>query len=182
MSFPDKNRVEFEEHAWMANVAEEDAMEASITVTTLEKVSLFNAKRDTAIDGYQALPRTPNRSGNAREFLSSPKNSVRRSSEAKRSSLRLSFFPRAEELVSVSSRAMTTTGTGVAVFAVFGLYTRVLINSNDSGTELVASKASRQDAGELVSAWDTVAVGVIERDAREAVKEDIVDVDRRGLG
>ena len=56
MSFPDKNRVELEEHAWIANVAEEDAMEASITVTTLEKVSLFNAKSDTAIDGIRHCP------------------------------------------------------------------------------------------------------------------------------
>lgn len=56
-----------------------------------------------------------------REFLSREKNSVNRSSEARRNSFRLSFLPIAPELVSVSSRAITTTGTGVAVFAVFGL-------------------------------------------------------------
>ena len=53
MSFPDKKRVELDEHAWIANVASEDAMEVSTTVMTLEKVSLFNAKRDTAIDGVR---------------------------------------------------------------------------------------------------------------------------------
>lgn len=62
------------------------------------------------------------------ESLSREKNSVRISSEASLSSLRLSFFPMAEELVSVSSRAMTTTGTVVADFAVFGLNTRVFIS------------------------------------------------------
>jgi hypothetical protein len=53
--------------------------------------------------------------------LSRLKNSVRRSSEASLSSLRLRAFPMPDELVSVWSRATTTTGTGVAVFAVFGL-------------------------------------------------------------
>ena len=55
------------------------------------------------------------------ESLSSEKNSVSRSSEAKRSSFELSFFPMAVEFMTVSSRAITTTGTGVTVFAVFGL-------------------------------------------------------------
>ena len=55
------------------------------------------------------------------ESLSSEKNSVSRSSEAKRSSFKLSFLPRAAEFASVSSRAITTTGTGVAVLAVLGL-------------------------------------------------------------
>lgn len=58
---------------------------------------------------------------NLHEFLSSEKNSVSRSSEAKRNSFKLSFFPIAAEFVSVSSRAITTTGMGVAVFAVLGL-------------------------------------------------------------
>jgi hypothetical protein len=44
-----------------------------------------------------------------------------RSSEARRSSLRLRYFPIAPELVSVDSWAITRTGVGVAVFAVFGL-------------------------------------------------------------
>ena len=58
---------------------------------------------------------------NVQEFLSSEKKSVSKSSEAKRSSFKLSLFPIAVEFVSVSSRAITTTGTGVAVFAVLGL-------------------------------------------------------------
>ena len=119
---PDKNAVELEESAWRANMSDDNTMEASITVTTLENVSLLNAKRETAIDGAGDIE--AHRSENPREFLSSPKNSVRRSSEARRSSLILVFFlPRAEELVSVSSRAMTTTGSVVAILAVslFGL-------------------------------------------------------------
>ena len=45
-----------------------------------------------------------------------------------------------------------------------------------------ASKASRQDAGEFVSAWVTLAAGVIESAARAAKREsveDIVDEERR---
>lgn len=44
-----------------------------------------------------------------------------RSSEASRSSFRLRSLPIAPELVSVVSWAMTRTGVGVAVLAVFGL-------------------------------------------------------------
>lgn len=67
------------------------------------------------------------------------------------------------ELVSVSSRAITTTGTAVAVFAVFGLYTKVLMSSNDFGADPEAVRASFHSAGELVSVWVTVAVGFMAR-------------------
>lgn len=59
--------------------------------------------------------------GDVRESLSSAKNSVNRSPAANRSSFKFNFFPIAPELVSVASRAMTTTGMGVAVLAVLGL-------------------------------------------------------------
>ena len=98
-----------------------------------------------------------------REFLSRAKNSDNRSSEARRSSLRLSFLPNAPEAVSVSSRAITTTGTGVAFFAVLGLKTMVLINWKDFGEDVSADNASFQDAGEFVALWETAAVGLIER-------------------
>ena len=101
-----------------------------------------------------------------REFLSRVKNSDNRSSEARRSSLRLSFFPNAPDAVSVSSRAITTTGTGIALFAVLGLKTMVLISSKDFGDEVSADNASLQDAGEFVAAWETVTAGLIERAAR----------------
>jgi len=86
-----------------------------------------------------------------REFLSSEKNSFKISSEASLSSFRFNFLPKAPEFVSVSSRATTTTGTTVAVFAVFGLNTSVLISSNDFGVEDVSFKVSRQVAGDVVS-------------------------------
>lgn len=59
--------------------------------------------------------------GDVHESLSREKNSVRRSAEANLSSFKFRAFPIAPELVSVASRAITTTGTGVAVFAVLGL-------------------------------------------------------------
>ena len=46
---------------------------------------------------------------------------------------------------------ITTTGMGVAVYAVFGLNTRVLISSKDFGVVEVAFKASRHVAGDVVS-------------------------------
>jgi hypothetical protein len=97
-----------------------------------------------------------------REFLSSEKNSFKISSEASLSSFRFNFLPKAPEFVSVSSRATTTTGTTVAVFAVFGLNTSVLISSKDFGAEDVPCKVSRQVAGEVVSLWDTLPDGLIE--------------------
>lgn len=100
-----------------------------------------------------------------REFLSRAKNSDNRSPEARRSSLRLSFLPNAPEAVSVSSRTITTTGTGAAFFAVLGLKTMVLISSKDFGDEVSADNASFQDAGEFVAAWEIVATGLIERAA-----------------
>ena len=111
---------------------------------------------------------------NVREFLSTEKNSLRRSSDASLSSLRFSFLPNALELVSVSSRAMTTTGTVVAVLAVLGLKTRVLMSSKDFGAEGEAIMASRQVAGEDVSACVMVAEGVMDRPARDWVIESIV--------
>ena len=102
---------------------------------------------------------------NARESLSSEKNSVKRSPEANLSSFKFNFLPKAVELVSVSSRAMTTTGTGVADFAVFGLNTSVLVSSKLLGVPLAACNASRHAAGDVCVACDTVAAGVIERPA-----------------
>lgn len=86
----------------------------------------------------------------AREFLSREKNSVKRSSDANLSSFKFNFFPRAPELVSVPSRATTTTGMGVAAFAVLGLYTRVLMSSKDFGAVESATNSSFHVAGEFV--------------------------------
>ena len=97
------------------------------------------------------------------EFLSSEKKSLSKSSEAKRSSFKLSFFPIAVEFVSVSSRAITTTGTGATVFAVLGLKINVLIVSKDFGADPEAIRTSFHVAAELVSACKMVAVGLIER-------------------
>jgi hypothetical protein len=57
----------------------------------------------------------------------------------------------------------------VAVFAVFGLNTSVLISSKDFGAEDVAFKAARQVAGEVVSLWDTFADGFIDSSDRDLV-------------
>lgn len=54
---------------------------------------------------------------------------------------------------------MTTTGTGVAVLAVFGLYTRVLMSSKEAGADPEAIRASFHVAGEDVSGWETATVG-----------------------
>lgn len=102
---------------------------------------------------------------------------MRRSSDASLSSFRFSFLPNAPELVSVSSRAITTTGTVAAVLAVLGLKTMVLMSSKDVGAEGDAFMASRQLAGEDVSAWVTVAVGVMESPAKDWVMESMVLVD-----
>ena len=90
--------------------------------------------------------------GDLRESLSREKNSDSRSSEAKRSSFRLSFLPSKDELVSVSSRATTTTGTGVALFAVLGLNTRTLSNSNSFGVLGTVCSASFHAAGDVAEA------------------------------
>ncbi len=112
----------------------------------------------------------------AREFLSRAKNSVRRSSEASLSSLWPRAFPMADELVSVSSRATTTTGTGVAVFAVFGLYTRVLISWKSLGDAGLAARASLHAWGEFACSWSRVAMGLIAELARAVW---IVAIERR---
>lgn len=88
---------------------------------------------------------------NIRESLSREKNSARSSSEAKRSSFRFSFFASAEELISASSRAITTTGIGTADFAVLGLKTSVFNNTKSFGTDVFAFNASDQVAGEVVA-------------------------------
>ena len=85
-----------------------------------------------------------------------------RSSDASRSSFKFSFFPIAPEFVSVSSLAMTTTGTGVAVLAVLGLYTSVLMSSNEAGADPEASRASFQLAGDVVSTCVMDAVGFMD--------------------
>lgn len=83
-------------------------------------------------------------------------------------SFRSSFFAKAPELVSVSSRAMTITGSDVAIafFAALVLKTSILISSKDFGDCGFAVKAARQEAGESVSLCTTDSVGLIERAAR----------------
>jgi len=116
--------------------------------------------------------------GNARESLSREKNSDSRSPEARRSSFRLSFLPSEDELVSVSSRATTTTGTGVALFAVLGLNTRTLSSSNSLGALVEAAcSASFHAAGDVAGACSTVSEGAIDRAARPCVMESIFDMD-----
>ena len=73
--------------------------------------------------------------------------------------------------MSVSSLAITTTGTGVAVFAVLGLKTSVLVSLYDEGTAAevdagAASRAAFQLAGSLVAAWMREPFGSMERAAR----------------
>ena len=97
--------------------------------------------------------------------MPSEKNSDNRSPVANRNSFRFNFFANAVEFVSVSSRATTTTGTGIADFAVFGLNTSVLVNSKLFGVLLAACNASRHDAGDVCDACETVAAAVIERPA-----------------
>lgn len=120
ISCPDKKTVALDDSAWIANVDEEDAIDESITVTTFENVWVVNESTDTDRPCKSAWLHSTIRD-NIQEFLSSAKKSESRSSDANLSSFKLSFFPSADELVSVSSRAMTTTGTGVADFAVLGL-------------------------------------------------------------
>jgi len=55
----------------------------------------------------------------------------------------------------------------VAVLAVLGLKTSVLISSKYFGAEAVEFKASRQVAGEVVSLWDTFPDGFIESPDRD---------------
>src|ERR1700679_1351926 len=114
---------------------------------------------------------------NVRESLSREKNSDSRPSEARRSSFRLSFLPSKDELVSVLSRAITTTGTGVALFGVLGLNTRTLSNSNSFGVLGTLCSASLHVAGDVAEACWTVSEGVIERAARAWVIEAREDMD-----
>jgi hypothetical protein len=90
--------------------------------------------------------------GDSHESLSREKNSDNRSSEARRSSFKLSFLPNEDELVSVSSRATTTTGIGVALFAVLGLNTRTLSNSNSFGVLGTFRSASFHAVGDVAEA------------------------------
>lgn len=114
---------------------------------------------------------------NVRSSLSREKNSDSRSSEARRSSFRLSFLPSKDELVSVSSRVTTTTGTGVAVFAVLGLNTRTLSSSNSFGVPGAACNASFHAAADVADACLTVPEGVIDRAARAWVIDSSADMD-----
>ena len=73
--------------------------------------------------------------------------------------------------MSVSSLAITTTGTGVAVFAVLGLKTSVLVSLYDDGTAAevdagAPSRAALQLAGSLVAAWMREPFGSMESAAR----------------
>ena len=83
-------------------------------------------------------------------------------------SFRSSFLAKDAELVSVSSRAMTTTGSDVAVafLAALVLKTSILTSSKDFGDSGCAVKATRQEAGESVSLCSTDSAGLIERAAR----------------
>ena len=94
--------------------------------------------------------------------MSNAKNSVNKSAGARRKSFKLNFLPKAVEFVSVSSRAMTTTGTGDAVLAVLGLKTSVFVSSNDFGAFSDAKSASRQAAGDVAAPWDTSLVELID--------------------
>ncbi len=156
MSEPVAKIVELDEEACSANREDDDAIEASRTVKTFGNDLDVKARGETG--QYQHVRGGLETDCDSREFLSKEKNSFSRSSLAKRSSFKFNFFPNAPEFVSVSSRAMTMTGTGVADLAVFGLKTRVLMSSNDSGVPVVELRASRQAAGESVSRCVTVAL------------------------
>ena len=121
MSVPNRKIVSLEEFAWMANTADEDAIDGSTTVTTFGNVNSVRESGDTTSKTKKTEPKPQEVVAHAQEFLSSAKNSLSRSSDASRSSFKFSAFPMAPEFVSVSSRAMTTTGMVVAVLAVFGL-------------------------------------------------------------
>ena len=95
-----------------------------------------------------------------------------RSSPANLSSFWLTLLPKAVEfLVSVSSLAITTIGTGVAVFAVLGLNMSVLVSLYDEGTAALVdagapSRAVFQLAGSQAAAWTREPFGSMERAAR----------------
>lgn len=67
----------------------------------------------------------------------------------------------------------------MAVFAVLGLYTSVLMSSNEAGADPEAIRASFQVAGEVVSACETVAVGFMESAASFSVRDAMVWYDER---
>lgn len=148
--------MELDEEACSANREDDVAIEASRTVKTFGKDLDVKARGETGQDQHARGDLELNR--DSREFLSKEKKSFNRSSLAKRSSFKFNFFPNAPEFVSVSSRATTTTGTGVVDLAVFGLKTRVLMSSNDSGVLVVEVRASRHAAGESASRCVTVAL------------------------
>ena len=88
---------------------------------TFEKVCAFNARGDTSQNPYVRHIHISSREKvkDIREFLSNAKNSVNKSSEANLKSFNPNFFPNVPEITSVPSLAITTKGTGVALFAVF---------------------------------------------------------------
>ena len=114
---------------------------------------------------------------NLHESLSREKNSDSRSSEARRRSFRLRCLASEEELVSVVSRATTTTGTEVAPFAVLGLNTRNLSSSNSFGAPGAVCSAPFHSAGDDADACSTVLEGVMDRAARACVAESSVAMD-----
>lgn len=79
----------------------------------------------------------------------------------------------AVELVSDASRAMRTTGTGVAVLAVLGLYTRVLISSKSAGALGEEVMAARHAAGEVVGSCESALDP--RRVLRSAMEDDIAE-------
>lgn len=106
----------------------EDARDESMTVTTLGNEVVSSARGETGIWLINEIDFNVFHVY-LLESLSSEKNSVKSSAGARRNSFKLSFLPNAPEFVSVSSRAITTTGTGVAVLAVLGLKTKVFTSS-----------------------------------------------------
>lgn len=174
---PDRNRVASDARAWTANIEFDDASEASRIVWTLGKVVELSAMGETKkIDGEKIAKMHVE---NVREFLSSEKNSVKRSSEANLNSFRFNFLPRAPDEVSVLSLTITTIGIVVADFAVLGLNTSVFISSNDLGAEDSEANACLQVSGESVLVWDTEAAGLMDKaakvwvmDSRDAMEAD----------
>lgn len=183
MSFPCKKMVESEAEACTAKVSVEETSDASNTVCIFVKASRVRVRGETTKIAVGISVGALNESQNeySRASLSTPKKEVRRSSGARRRSLRLSFFARAAELVSVSSLAITTTGTGDEFFAVLGLKTRVLMSLNEYGRKLSdAVSASFQAAGDEVALCLTSPLcGMRSADSREITSAtDMVEIAR----
>jgi hypothetical protein len=119
--------------------------------------------------------------------LSSPKNSVSRTSFAILICFIFGFLPYVPKLVSVSFCAITTIGIGVAVLAVLCLYTSVLINENEatSAGGLASRDCVFYAAGDVVAEWEMIALVWRERAAKAEEKASMVpeadeeELDRR---